>query len=75
MIFLVKGYSDHNLYRYNWVWFSAFQAIALGCLRDNCSGRVVPPTPEGSDQPNDEVDTTVLEANSALAPWPEVRCL
>jgi O-antigen ligase len=33
LILLVKGYSDHNLYRYNWLWFGAFQAIAVNCLR------------------------------------------
>jgi O-antigen ligase len=34
MLLLIKGYSDHNLYRYTWLWFGAFQAIAVGCLRD-----------------------------------------
>jgi O-antigen ligase len=32
-ILLIKGYSDHNLYRYNWLWFGAFQIIAVNCLR------------------------------------------
>lgn len=32
-ILLIKGNSDHNLFRYNWVWFAAFQASALYCLR------------------------------------------
>jgi hypothetical protein len=27
------GYAGHNLYRFHWQWFAAFQAIAVGCLR------------------------------------------
>jgi hypothetical protein len=30
---LVKGYGDHNLYRYTWLWFGAFQAISVSILR------------------------------------------
>jgi O-antigen ligase len=33
ILLLVMGWAGHNLYRYNWQWFAAFQAIALHCLR------------------------------------------
>ena len=33
LLLLFKGYSDHNLYRYTWLWFGAFQAIALQVMR------------------------------------------
>jgi O-antigen ligase len=33
LLLLVMGWAGHNLYRYNWQWFAAFQAIALHCLR------------------------------------------
>lgn len=29
ILMLVKGYGDHNLYRYTWLWFGAFQSMAL----------------------------------------------
>lgn len=30
---LIMGWGGHNLYRYNWLWFGAFQAIAISCIR------------------------------------------
>jgi O-antigen ligase len=33
ILLLVLGMGSHNLYRYTWMWFGAFQAIALHCLR------------------------------------------
>jgi O-antigen ligase len=33
VLLLVLGCGSHNLYRFTWVWFGAFQAIALHCLR------------------------------------------
>jgi O-antigen ligase len=33
VLLLLMGWAGHNLYRYNWQWFAAFQAIALHCLR------------------------------------------
>jgi len=33
MLLLVMGFGGHNLYRYTWMWFGAFQAIALYLLR------------------------------------------
>jgi O-antigen ligase len=33
VMLLLTGYAGHNLYRYHWQWFAAFQAIALHCIR------------------------------------------
>jgi hypothetical protein len=33
VLLLVLGWSGHTLYRYNWRWFAAFQAIAVHCVR------------------------------------------
>jgi len=33
LLMLVMGLGSHNLYRYTWMWFGAFQGIALHCLR------------------------------------------
>jgi hypothetical protein len=30
---LLLGCAGHNLYRYHWQWFAAFQAVAVHCLR------------------------------------------
>ncbi len=32
VLMLLMGFGGHNLYRYTWLWFGAFQAIALGCM-------------------------------------------
>jgi O-antigen ligase len=32
ILLLLMGVGGHNLYRYTWMWFGAFQAIAQGCL-------------------------------------------
>lgn len=32
-LLLLMGIGGHNLYRYTWMWFGAFQAIALHCAR------------------------------------------
>lgn len=32
-LLLFMGMGGHNLYRYNWMWFGAFQIIALHCAR------------------------------------------
>jgi O-antigen ligase len=41
LLLLFMGWGGHNLYRYNWQWFAAFQAIAVHCLRR----RAAAPTP------------------------------
>jgi hypothetical protein len=33
ILLLIMGCGGHNLYRYTWLWFGAFQAIAILCLR------------------------------------------
>jgi O-antigen ligase len=33
LMLLFMGWSGHNLYRFHWVWFAAFQAVALHCIR------------------------------------------
>jgi O-antigen ligase len=33
LLMLFMGIGSHNLYRYTWMWFGAFQGIALHCLR------------------------------------------
>ncbi len=33
ILFLLIGWSGHTLYRYNWRWFAAFQAVAVYCVR------------------------------------------
>jgi O-antigen ligase len=35
ILLLFDGLSGHNLYRYTWLWFGAFQAIALNCIRQH----------------------------------------
>ena len=37
-LLLFKGWSDHNLYRYTWLWFGAFQSIAIRCMRFQVKG-------------------------------------
>ncbi|MHB1035981.1 MAG: O-antigen ligase family protein [Pirellulales bacterium] len=34
VLLLFFGFGGHNLYRYTWLWFGAFQAIALHCLKE-----------------------------------------
>jgi len=33
VLMLLMGFGGHNLYRYTWLWFGAFQAVALHCMR------------------------------------------
>src|SRR5262249_25960457 len=33
VLLLFMGAAGHNLYRYNWLWYGAFQAVALHCAR------------------------------------------
>jgi O-antigen ligase len=33
VLLLLLGFAGHNLYRFHWQWFAAFQAIAVSCLR------------------------------------------
>jgi len=40
LLLLLQGCGSHNLYRYNWLWFGAFQAAALNCLRQHLPERL-----------------------------------
>lgn len=31
-LLLLMGWGGHNLYRYTWLWYGAFQVLALGCV-------------------------------------------
>ena len=33
VLMLLLGFAGHNLYRYTWLWFGAFQVIALHCMK------------------------------------------
>jgi hypothetical protein len=55
LLLLLMGLGGHNLYRYTWLWFGAFQAIALDCMR-----RSAPETAE---------ETTDRELNNAARSW------
>jgi hypothetical protein len=33
ILLLIMGSVSHNLYRFNWIWFGAFQGIAVHCMR------------------------------------------
>ena len=41
LLLLIKGNADHNLFRHNWLWFGAFQAIAVYCMRKRSVARSV----------------------------------
>jgi O-antigen ligase len=42
LLLLLLGCAGHNLYRYNWLWLAAFQAVALGCLRHRSAAAAAP---------------------------------
>jgi hypothetical protein len=37
LLLLLLGNASHNLFRFNWLWFGAFQAIAVLVLRRDVS--------------------------------------
>jgi O-Antigen ligase len=45
LLLLFTGMAGHNLYRYNWVWLAAFQAIALHCARTRGAAPALAPAP------------------------------
>ncbi len=45
LLLLFTGMAGHNLYRYNWVWLAAFQAIALHCVRSRAAAPALAPAP------------------------------
>jgi O-antigen ligase len=52
ILLLVMGWAGHNLYRYNWQWFAAFQAIALHCVRLRASAAAHACAPSCSPWPS-----------------------
>ena len=42
LLLLLMGWAGHNLFRYNWLWFAAFQAVALHCIRLQSAAQEVP---------------------------------
>ena len=46
MLMLFMGLGGHNLYRYNWMWFGAFQIVALRLARHRA-------TADGQTPPGD----------------------
>ncbi|MFO0809870.1 MAG: O-antigen ligase family protein [Gemmataceae bacterium] len=51
-LLLFEGLFGHNLYRYNWSWYCAFTAVALGV----CKARLAMPSPSEDDEFDDEDD-------------------
>ncbi len=51
LLLLLLGCAGHNLYRYNWLWLAAFQAVALGCLRRNPAAALAPARSRRLPQP------------------------
>lgn len=39
LLLLVMGWAGHNLFRYNWLWFAAFSAISVHCMRARLASR------------------------------------
>lgn len=49
VLLLIMGFGGHLLFRYIWLWFGAFQAIALACLRQREEESLLPMTgPDGT---------------------------
>lgn len=38
LLLLLLGWAGHNMYRFTWLWYGAFQAIAVSCLERRCAG-------------------------------------
>ncbi len=64
LLLLVGGLGGHNLYRYTWLWFGAFQSIALYSLRHNLVSW-------GTDPGSVEKDRAMFVAD--LTPLPQVH--
>ena len=37
LFLLIFGWGGHNLFRYTWLWYGAFQAIALNCVKQQAT--------------------------------------
>ncbi len=52
LLLLVMGLGGHNLYRYTWLWYGAFQSIAIYCLQQR------------ADALNDELELNASESSA-----------
>jgi O-antigen ligase len=50
ILLLFEGLFGHNLYRYNWVWYCAFTAVALGVCRARLADGPDPETWDDEDE-------------------------
>jgi len=75
VLLLLMGFGGHNLYRYTWLWFGAFQAIALHCV--NRQEEAEAEDSEDHESAAEELEeaeggvttpTTVEEGNRVLPP-------
>ena len=55
-LLLLMGWAGHNLFRYNWQWFAAFQAIAVTCLRQRAAALAEAQLQGYADLPYPEMD-------------------
>jgi O-antigen ligase len=60
VLLLLLGLAGHNLYRYTWLWFGAFQALALQLLKERADTLMAGDEEECADD-----ESRVLEAVSA----------
>jgi len=50
VLLLLCGFAGHSLYRYNWRWFAAFQAIAAHCIRKRQQGAFAADAADAADE-------------------------
>jgi O-antigen ligase len=52
LLLLVLGWGGHNLFRYSWLWYGSFQAIALRCVREQADQASFADEQENEDSAN-----------------------
>ncbi|MFN0196774.1 MAG: O-antigen ligase family protein [Planctomycetaceae bacterium] len=50
ILLLVLGFAGHNFYRFTWIWYAAFQGIALSLLRRQVEASQLAPASQASDE-------------------------
>ena len=65
VLLLLMGFGGHNLYRYTWMWFGAFQAIAMHLLKLTVMSEAWPG--ESSPAP-DDIETCARHADDDSCP-------
>lgn len=53
ILLLLMGFSGHNLYRYTWLWFGAFEVIALHCMRQRIAESEAEEEKDEEDESNE----------------------